>query len=340
MQIEMLSVAAIKPYEKNAKKHPPLQVERIAKSIEEFGFQQPVVVDRNNVLIIGHGRFAAAQQLGMSIIPAVRADDLTDEQVNALRLIDNKVAESAWDFDMLHMELDGIETIDMTDFGFELFDHDAEKAKTQDKKANILQLNLAQFDGVGTYDIPELEPVKKLPPIKEWIGFNYVMSDKEPEGKAVHFFIDDYQFERIWNNPEKYVEKLSKYVCVATPDFSPYSDMPLACQIYNHYRKHWVGKFLQERGVTVVPTIRASRDERSLKWYLEGEPRGGIVIISSMWTADEGGEEYFKTEYNTMYETLKPKKVFMYGKQPEWAKGKIEHINTFAEGRWGNGKGE
>ena len=156
---------------------------------------------------------------------------------------------------------------------------------------------------------------------------------------AVHFFIDDYQFERVWNNPNRYVEKLKQYAVVCSPDFSPYGDMPLATQIFNHYRKHWVAKYFQDRGVNIIPTIRSSTDERSLEFYLDGEPKEGIVIISSMWTNTEETLEIFKKEYKQMYDTLKPKKVFLYGKMIEGLEGDIEVIENFTTKRWGEKNG-
>ena len=119
MQIEYVSIDSIKPYERNAKKHPDKQVEHIANSIREFGFQQPIVVDKDGIVVIGHGRLLAAKKLNMDSVPCVRADDLTDEQIKALRLADNKTNESEWDFDLLDMELSDIE-IDMEQFGFDL----------------------------------------------------------------------------------------------------------------------------------------------------------------------------------------------------------------------------
>ena len=173
-----------------------------------------------------------------------------------------------------------------------------------------------------------------MPEIDEWIGFNYVLSEKNPENKAVHFFLNDYQFERVWNNPNQYLDKLSKFAAVATPDFSPYGDMPFCLQLYNHYRKHWVGAWMQEHGITVIPTIRASTDPRSSKFYLDGEPHGGAVLISSMWTRTDEEKEIFVNEYNTMYDTLNPTHVFLYGKQIEGIQGDITRIKTFSESRF------
>lgn len=277
----------------------------------------------------------------MKRVPCIIADDLTDEQIRAFRLADNKTSELAdWDYDLLNLEIQEIADINMEDFGFELYDPEAEHEKyqdtTQERVENIENLRYGQFEGEGYYDIPKLRPVKELPEIREWIGFNYVLSDDDPTGKAVHFFVDDYQFERVWNDPERYLEKLSRYVCVATPDFSPYGDMPMALQIYNHYRKHWCGAYWQNNGITVIPTIRSSTDERSLSWYLDGEPKNGIVLISSMWTGKGEIKTAFEKEYNTMFDMLTPSKVFVYGKEIHGLRGDVEFIKAFTDKYRGN----
>lgn len=139
LKIEYLPVGSLKPYEKNAKKHPAEQVEHIANSIREFGFRQPLVIDKDNVLVIGHGRLLAAKKLGLDTVPCVRADDLTDEQIKALRLADNKTNESEWDFDLLGGELDDIFDIDMEQFGFSFEDAKAEeKEKPEVEFSEIL----------------------------------------------------------------------------------------------------------------------------------------------------------------------------------------------------------
>ena len=120
MEIVYLSPQELTPYPKNAKKHPDDQVEHIANSIREFGFRQPIVVDADNVVVIGHGRLLAAQKLGLDTVPVVRADDLSEEQIKALRLADNKTNESEWDLSELYDELAGLALdFDMSDFGFE-----------------------------------------------------------------------------------------------------------------------------------------------------------------------------------------------------------------------------
>jgi site-specific DNA-methyltransferase (adenine-specific) len=119
MVVENMPVSALVRYNNNAKEHTPEQIAGIAKSIKEFGFRQPIAVDRDNVIVIGHGRLLAAKELGLKEVPVTVIDDLTDDEINALRLVDNRLNESAWDFSALEAELMSIDSIDMTDFGFE-----------------------------------------------------------------------------------------------------------------------------------------------------------------------------------------------------------------------------
>ena len=336
LQVEYLSIDELKPYKKNAKIHTEKQVEQIKNSIERFGMNDPIGIWKGNVIIEGHGRMIACQELGFKEVPVIRLDHMTDKERKAYCLAHNKLTMNTdFDFEILSEELDGLFDFDMEDFGFEFVDEEDYKEKTQERVENILNLGIASYEGVGKYDIPELEPVydEDIGEITEWIGFNYVLSDEEPTGKAVHFFIDDYQFERVFKNPEKYIEKLRRYECVLTPDFSPYGDMPMATQIFNHYKKHWCGAYFQEHGVRVVPTIRCSTDERSLEWYLDGEPEGGVVAYSSMWIK-EGTNSYDVAvkEWQGMIEKLNPEKVFLYGKKFDFMEGTIiERVNMHTD---------
>ena len=120
MEIVYLSPGELTPYEKNAKRHPPKQVEQIANSIKQFGWRQPIVVDKDKTVIIGHGRLFAAKEMGLERVPVVFADDLDEDQVKALRLADNKLNESDWDLSKLEEELAAlsINGIDMSELGF------------------------------------------------------------------------------------------------------------------------------------------------------------------------------------------------------------------------------
>ena len=116
MEVKSLKLDSITPYGKNAKKHDKRQINNVAESIKQYGFVQPIVVDRDGVIVIGHCRALAAKKLGMEEVPCVCVDDLTPEQVNALRLVDNKSNESDWDFDLLADELPGL---DLSAFDFD-----------------------------------------------------------------------------------------------------------------------------------------------------------------------------------------------------------------------------
>lgn len=120
MQIYDKRLDEIKPYENNPR-HNDNAVDAVAASIREFGFKVPLVVDSEGVIVAGHTRYKAAKKLGLQTVPCLIADDLTQEQVNAFRLADNKVGELAtWDLDTLKVELDNIGEIDMSEFGFSL----------------------------------------------------------------------------------------------------------------------------------------------------------------------------------------------------------------------------
>ena len=105
----MVAVDKITPSPRNTKKHPQSQINNVAKSIERFGFVQPLVLDENNEIIIGHCRLSASKKLGMKEVPCVYVENLTEEDVRALRILDNKLNESEWDLDILSEELQDID---------------------------------------------------------------------------------------------------------------------------------------------------------------------------------------------------------------------------------------
>ena len=124
MEIIYKKIGDLIPYEKNPRKNAKA-VKYVANSIEEFGFKQPIIIDRDNVVVCGHTRLKASEQLGIEEVPCIVADDLTDEQIKAFRLADNKVSEQAeWDIGLLNEELDDILNVDMSDFGFDIFSMD------------------------------------------------------------------------------------------------------------------------------------------------------------------------------------------------------------------------
>lgn len=145
-EIELIDIKKIKPYENNPRINDDA-VDAVAESIKQFGFKSPIILDKNNVIICGHTRFKAAQKLKLKQIPCIIADDLTEEQVKAYRLADNKTSELAdWDYALLDIEIGEIKGIDLEDFGFDLdtdFDYD-EDLEEEDYSSEEIKKELNQ----------------------------------------------------------------------------------------------------------------------------------------------------------------------------------------------------
>lgn len=118
MKIEVLKISDLKPYENNPRNNLDA-IEAVANSLRRFGWQQPIVIDKDNVIVAGHTRYEAAKRLAMDKVPCKRAEDLTEEEIKAYRLADNKTSELAgWNFEKLEQELDELADFNMEDFGF------------------------------------------------------------------------------------------------------------------------------------------------------------------------------------------------------------------------------
>lgn len=182
MNVQEIKLKDIKPYEKNPRKNDQ-SVDKVANSIKEFGFKVPIVIDKNNVIVCGHTRYKAAKKLGLSVVPCVVADDLTEEQIKAYRLADNKVGEdSEWDIDLLCDELEGIFDIDMSDFGFDLSDEEEETEVIED-------------------EVPqEVEPVAKMGDIWQ-LGRHRLMCGDSTSVTDVEKLIDGNTLDMIYTDP-------------------------------------------------------------------------------------------------------------------------------------------
>ena len=192
-------------------------------------------------------------------------------------------------------------------------------------------LNKAIFDGVGEYEIPVIAP--DSPEVDNWISFNYAKGCEEPELHGIHFFIDDYQFVRVWKQPDTYLDMLRKFQAVCTPDFSTYTDFPKIIQIYNHYRKHWLGAYWQMNGIRVIPTISWAGPD-SYDWCFDGEPEGYTVAVSSVGTqVNKDARQLFLDGYREMLARLQPSKIIMYGNVPDECQGNIIPVKAFQQ-KW------
>jgi hypothetical protein len=186
MQTVDIPISELKAYDKNAKIHDAKQNEQIANSLLRFGWKQPLVVDRNNVLIVGHGRLEGAKIASLTdsrflTAPCIIADDLTDEEIKAYRLADNKLNESPWDFDLLSDELSDITVLDMSEFGFDVsaFDDGSdffnrEERNDKTREAGNAEYNefLEKFEAKKTTD-DCYTPDRVYNAVADWVAKEY-----------------------------------------------------------------------------------------------------------------------------------------------------------------------
>lgn len=350
MDIKQIKTETIKPYGHNAKMHPPEQIERIARSISEFGWQQPLVVDKDNVLVIGHGRLLAAQRLGTKEVPCVRVENLSEEQINALRLADNKVAESEWDEEKLLRSLEEISEIDMSDFGFDLsqLEEELSEAETDDvwsgKRDNTSSMRYASFENQETmqfdtsanyYGFPEMSPTQTTG--TKFLRFCDWKETQEPWEYIAHFYYDDFKFMSAWKEPDKYIERLRMFKAVISPDFSLYTDFPRALQILSCYRRQWCGAYWQQLGLDVIPDV-VWGEEDTFDWCFDGIPKHSTVAVSSVGVKNDENwngkvDSLFLKGYNAMMERLEPTTVLYYGDMISGVEGNIIRIPSFYEQR-------
>lgn len=231
MNVIELGLNELIPYENNPRKNDDA-VEQVANSIKEFGFKVPIVIDKNNVIVAGHTRLKAAKMLGLETVPCIVAVDLTEEQIKAFRLVDNKVAELAdWDFDKLEAEL-ALLSMDMTAFGFEdLIDEEEADVVEDDYEGEVPEVPNAKLGDIyqlGNHrlmcgDSTSLENVKELmngnkadmvftdPP---W-NVNYGdQDDDNPQGykprKILNDFMGTEEFKDFMNSVFKNMNEASK----------------------------------------------------------------------------------------------------------------------------------
>lgn len=180
----------------------------------------------------------------------------------------------------------------------------------------------------GAYDTPIIMPVYDLPETQRAIRFGDSKRASVDERTLVHFFSQDYTFNRIWTHIDSYVETMKRAGVMLSPDFSMYTDIPRAMQIYNHYRKHYVARYYQKKGVCVVPTIAWS-DKESVSWCFDGEPEESTVAVSSMGCMRHGDDvrKLFMYGYDAMLERLMPDKILFFGQVPKEARGNIVPVS-------------
>lgn len=332
MRVQNIKIDKIKPYENNPRLN-DAAVDGVAESIRQFGFKVPLVIDKNNVIVCGHTRYKASLKLGLESVPCIKADDLSDDKIKAFRLADNKVSELAeWDVEKLKIELEEI-SLDMSDFGFDIALDDIELEEDdegyygdeRERTNRAYNLNLIDPENLTNdfWQMPIIKNDHYVP--DDLIGFNYAKSSGNKKC-GIHFFVDDYQFERVWNYPEKYVDILSEYDCILSPDFSLYMDMPMPMKIWNIYRSRQIGAYYQSMGLKVIPTISWA-EPATYDFCFLGIPQGSVVAVSTIGVKEnKDALAVWKDGMREMIEQIKPSTILVYGGKLDFNYGKIKVV--------------
>lgn len=324
-----MKIKNIIPYAKNAR-HNKKAIPKVAESIKEFVLRGQIILEskENPVIVCGHTRVEACKSLGWDEIPDENiafCDGLSEEQIKAYRLADNRTGEIAtWNQALLKNEIKSIKSIDMSKFQFDFKSKNLSYGHERFRTDNFYNLGLCNRSVCfGKYEMPPIEPCDYVP--TDLLAFNYAKSTDDYT-KTIHFFIDDYQFERIWSKPEKYLDLLSNFEAVLTPDFSLYMDMPMPLQLFNEYRRRMLGYYWQQNGLKVIPTISWS-NSASYDFCFDGLPLEATLVTSSVGV--KNSNEALTIWHDGMKEAikrLKPKRILLYGGNPDFNFGDIEVI--------------
>ena len=340
MYLETRRIKDIHPYPGNPRIN-KAAVEPVMESIQKDGYRARIMVDKSGVIIAGHTRFAAIKKLGWKEVEVWVADDMTEEQIRDYRIRDNYTAEFAeWDFDLLEKEIQGLD-FDMSDFGIasqEETDH-SDDYSDEDSVDEVSRLTHNVFENfehpyeptyIGKYDIPVMQATQTTGEnflrFCDWRGIdNY-------GDYIAHFYYDDFKFINAWRDPDCYVERLRAFKAVVSPDFSMYTDFPLALQIMACYRRQWVGAYWQSIGIDVIPDVIWG-DERSYDFCFDGVPRRSVVAVSSVGVkrdSEWGGKDgLWAKGYNMMLERLEPTAILYYGDKMDGLQGNVIQIPSF-----------
>ena len=307
MDIIYKALNELVPYENNPRDNDKA-VDAVAASIKEFGFKVPIVIDSDNVIIAGHTRLKASEKLGLDTVPCIIADDLSDEQIKAFRLADNKVGELAdWDFSALEMELEGIDEIDMEQFGFESIIEKEEQEVTED-------------------EVPELTEEVRTKRGDLWqVGEHRLICGDSTDVAVIDRLMDGVKADMVFTDPPYGMKKESEGVLNDNLNFDDLLD----------FNRQWIPL-----------TFGALKDNGS--WYCWGidEPLMDIysnilkpmqkenkITFRNLITWDKGNGQGQLSEEFRMYPIADEKCLFvMIGKWAERGFGLSQNVDNYFDG--------
>ena len=194
LKVEYVSIDDIKTYPNNAKLHPAEQIEQIKKSIQEFGFNDPIAIDEKGVIIEGHGRYIACTELGIKEVPIIRLNELTDEQKRAYMLVHNKLTmNSDFDIELLSYELDNI-SFDMSEYGFDMDNIDIDELDTDFElpsgdKGSLTAISFSFSQEQADYIN---EKIKEFKNTDEFKNFRYEQNNNS-NGNAIYLMVSEWE---------------------------------------------------------------------------------------------------------------------------------------------------
>jgi hypothetical protein len=338
LKIEYVDINELKPAEYNPRKANKKQIEDIKKSIERFGLVDPLIVNnaenRKNIVIGGHLRLKVAKEMGYKEVPVVYVNipDIEKEKELNIRLNKNT---GEFDYDLLaNFDEDFLKDIGFDEkelnFFVDINDLEIEKEKIKNDKVLELSENLLNFETDNKYDIPKLREDRCLNNVpdnikidiasKEGATGNLVLFSKRNYYKGdksqalLCFYEWDEKFDVFWRETKKIAEEILKdnWFGVITPNWSLYRSDPIAFQIFNTFRSRYIGRYLQELGIKVIPDVNFS-DERSYEFCLMGIPKNlNYISIQAQTLNTDIDYYYFQKGVNFILENLIPKNVLVY----------------------------
>lgn len=308
------------------------EYQNIKRSIDEFGYIEPIIINKDNTIIGGHQRYNVLSSLGYEEIDVIQID-VDKNKEKALNIALNKIT-GKWNDELLNNLLEELNNndFDISLTGFDEFNFNIDldidlgtseyKENERERTNNAYNLELYDDSMVdGKYQMPIINNDNYIP--KDVIGFNYAKTSKEKKC-GIHFYLDDYQFERIWNNPSEYVDLLAEYECIFSPDFSLYMDMPLIMKMWNIYRSRIIGQYYQSCGIKVIPTLSWAEEE-TFEFCFDGIPQGSVVSISTIGVKkNKEALKIWKNGVDELIRKIKPSAILIYGGEIEYDYGDIK----------------
>ena len=322
------------------------EYEKLKRSLQEFGYVEPIIWNAKTGHVVGgHQRLKILRELGETEVDCVVVE-MSETQEKALNIALNKITNN-WDDEKLDALLKDLqnEDIDLTLTGFDLGEIDKLLADEPEEEGGYFGderertydfYRLYEYDEsrtAGYYQFPTLKACHYVP--DDLIGFNYVKSWKgSRKGLGVHFYLDDYQFERMWTNPFENIDRLRDFSCVLTPGFSTYRDMPMAMKIWNMYRMRLIGQVMQDAGLQVIPTL-GWVEEETHKFCFDGIEPGGVYAVGTVGIVEDPiACDLWFLGMDEAIKRLNPECVICYGTEIRYDFGNVPVKKIKPSGRF------